>query len=233
MESAYWFLFSLFWIDVQFGIADLISNKFLKKYELIAVPILCFLSTSVLLYIGSLVGISLLGIKYTTYYMPFFIMGWVIKELKMHIYSRIQWGRFPIYDLSYIIMLIVFSVSLAKFSIVEMPDTGMSIIIRFAISTCGCLSVLYFCENWHPSYNWVKRLIYLFGSKSLELYIIQLILIGLLADTGNVFINTTSGIINMCLYLILITALCFITIKALSITPLCRLVFFGKMNDKT
>lgn len=82
MESAYWFLFSLFWINVQFGIADLISNKFLKKYELVVVPILCLLSTSVLLYIGSLVGISFLGIKYTTYYMLFFIMGWAIKEIK-------------------------------------------------------------------------------------------------------------------------------------------------------
>lgn len=224
MEAAYWFLFSLWCIDLIFGFSFYLATKYIQK-ELLGVLIFCSILNLMLLLIGIKVGITFLGIKYTTYYLVFFILGWLLYKYKNKRTNnlnnkRIQWLN--------VILLLFFAISLSKISIIDLPDTPLYILYRLFVSLSGCIIVFYYCSKKTNIQPVIKNLILKFSKYSLELYIVQCILLKVLTTAENIQANTTIGFVNIILYSIIIIYLCFFIINILNCTQVSRFFFFGK-----
>lgn len=100
MEIAFWFLFSLFTIDVIFSIGELVSkltNLTIAQYTL---HIMSVGGIAVLLVIGKFMGLSFLGIKYSCYYTVYYLEGYFLFKVfrlqsKKWIVESLKWISLP------------------------------------------------------------------------------------------------------------------------------------------
>ena len=228
MESAFWFLFSLWSISVVFSVASFISYKIsgaVMLRETIFRITITLIFNALLFLFGTKIGLTFLGTKYTTYYMVFFLVGWL-----WHLFEDRypQWTSWKLSQTLYFLLVVFYSIFISKYKIVEMSDNSLFwISVRCLISMAGCIIIIY------PVYKYLiplklKNVVLHFGNNSLEYYIIQYFWINLFVMPFTFSITTTEGLANWFVYFILMCLLCFITIKTLSATPLTRFVFFGK-----
>lgn len=225
MEAAYWFLFSLWTIDLIFGFSSLIAANVSNRNQILFTTLTCGFFNCFLLFIGYKVGVSFLGIKYTTYYLIFFLCGWFCKILQ----DKYQnWRSLKILQYINVVLLLIFAISLSKVQIFYLPETPFWILFRLVISLIGSLVVFYYCQNTKISSIRIKSFIIKCSNYSLELYIVQLILLNLLAKTDGMSAMTTFGLINMILYTIIILFLSLFVIKILNSSEFSRFFFWGK-----
>lgn len=225
MEAAYWFLFSLWSIDIIFAISSLIAGYISNRYKIFFTTLICGIFNVVLLLIGYKIGVSFLGIKYTTYYLIFFLSGWFCKILQD---KYPNWRNSKIIQYINVVLLLIFAISLSKVHIFYLPETPLWILFRLVISLIGSLVVFYYCQNTNISSLGIKSFIIKCSNYSLELYIVQLILLKLLAKTDGMSVMTTSGLINMILYTIIVLILSLFVIKILNSSAISRFFFWGK-----
>ena len=137
MESAFWFLFSLWTIDIIVSVSMLISNIVFKNKLTKELGMLCFLGGGglILLFIGINFGITFMGIKYSLYYFPYFIVGYWFARIR-----KTEWfkNNSKLIGVMWAISLLLYVFLISRFNIVLMPDTIISIIIRMIISLLGC-----------------------------------------------------------------------------------------------
>lgn len=229
MESAFWFLFSLWSICLYFGLSLWLSNLFNRRFRLFLVPLFTFISASVLLLIGTKTGLTFLGIKYTVYYTPFFLIGWLVCYIvKNHaIMSMPAGGGKRFLDVVFLFSVILFGIAVSKVSIVDVPDTIFYILFRFFVSLIGCFIIIYFVYNSNSKFLY-SNVMKSFGTHSLEFYVIQYILINIFVKPASLSINSTEGFVIWSIYFVLVALMCYCVIRILSSTLITRKVFFGK-----
>lgn len=229
MEAAFWFLFSLWNIHLIFALSSLICYKLKGNIRIISILILCGVFDAFLMLVGLKLGMTFLGIKYTTYYLVFYLIGWI---LNLYITKHPEWSNKTWSGIAFMTFTVLFEVMLSKYSIVSMPDTSKWIALRFLVSLAGCLAVFYFVYNYTIKSEIFSSIIYQFSSYSLELYVVQHILLRHFVTGIDVDVMSSLGMINYCFFLILVIILTFLIIKILSVTPITRFVFFGKEIKK-
>lgn len=227
MEAAYWFLFSLWCIDMIFAISSFLSRKAKGRGNMLLTTVFCCIFTGILLYAGTKTGMSFLGIKYTTYYIVFFIIGWFLQRLKT---TKSVFFKLDMVGWVFVLLSVFFLINTFKLNIVDLPDIPLWIAYRFTVSLSGCFIIFYIVENISSiDHNSVLyKIINKFNIYSLELYVVQGILINGVVKSDGVDVSTITGLISWSFYLIIMSLLSFSVIRWMSASRVARFVLFGK-----
>lgn len=231
MDSGYWFLTSLWSIQMLWGIAVFVcrkafpGNTLSKAFFTAAVTALL---SSVLLITGFFAGFSFFGIKLSCYYLPFFLLGCVFPYFRSAVSSKkgyALWERIIICAL-----LIVSSCLVISRNFYTTEDSVSIIFTRIICSISGC-AVLAYCAHYLQSVHFRKEKTALLwiGSHTLELYLCHNLFIGII-DGGGAMLNSVTGaavaLANFCITLLLASA----AAAALGWNRFTRLIFFGKYS---
>lgn len=223
MESIFWFLFSLFIIDVMCSIALYTTRRLLgvKKYALFT--LLIGLQCMLLLLVAYMTQLTFLGIKYTLYYLPFFLSGFLLKKYNFFGKS----SKIKEYVLG--VLLIVYMLLIGKYTIYTMPDSSYFILLRIFISFAVCLVIFAFFYNITSGYNGLDRVLAYASSHSLELYVVQCLVLPFVS-VKSVDLNTIDGYGLACLYFFLVSFFSVLIISVINSNKLTRIILFGKNN---
>lgn len=223
MESIFWFLFSLFVIDAICSVALYMTRAFwgMKKYALFT--LLAGLQCCFLLFVANRTQLSFLGIKYTLYYMPFFLSGFLLKNITFFCKP----SKFKESVLG--MLLIVYMLLIGKYTIYTMPDSNYFILLRIFISFAVCLVIFAFFYNITSICNWMDRGLAYASSHSLELYVVQCIVLPFVS-VKNIELNTIGGYGLACMYFLLVSLFTVLIITVINSNKLTRIILFGKNN---
>ena len=229
MDSGYWFLTSLWSIQMLWGIAEFVcrkafpGNALSKAFFTAAVTALL---SSVLLITGFFAGFSFFGIKLSCYYLPFFLLGCVFPHFRSALSGKkgyALWERMLV-----CVLLIVFSFLLFSYNFYTAGDSVLTILMRIICSVSGC-AVLAYCVHYLQSEHFRKEKTALLwiGSHTLELYLCHSLFLGII-DGGGAMLNSMAGtavaIANFFITLLLSCA----AAALLGWNRFTGLVFFGK-----
>lgn len=230
MEDAYWFLFSLWTIQLIFLTSQFLARKI--KGELlnkIFVILFCGFACLILLIIGKVVGITFLGIKYTCFYIPFFVLGWCIALLN----SRGFFSKHnKIIRLVEVICVFIYCVLISKYKVFQMPDASFYILIRIFISLLGCFIITQIVRNVSiKSDGNIKCFMLYAGNHSLELYVVHFLVLRYIS-CKNINLLSIDGWFCCigCFAIVLIISLGIIW--AINCNPYMNLICFGKKTKK-
>lgn len=230
MEYAFWFLLSLFFIDLFFAMSSYLASllnpkkEWLKKAYIIAG---CVIATLLLLIIGSQVGITFLGIKYTAYYIPYYVLGWLAG-------SFVESKYFPPFrkyflNIFLLVMLVVYVVLILNFNVYTMQDTLVNIVIRMCVSGCGCMLMLGMAYKLDETAEARLEKVFRLPAKySLELYLVQYFVLHFLS-TESYSVLTVTGFLHCLAYFAIVLSVCGVIIFVININPLAKTLFFGKL----
>ncbi len=228
MEIAFWFLFSLFTIDVIFSAGEFISRRFLN----VEIPrnllhiVVSGGGIGLLLVIGRYVGMSFLGIKYSCYYAVYFFAGYYLFKI-LHMQEKtwlrviIKWASLP--------CLALYGYLITRYNIFTLPDSSWYVVLRIGISTIGCL-IAFFVVDGVPlvrEESSATRMLKKVGSYTLEIYVVHYFVVRML-DCKSYNINAIDGMALAVIYTTLVLSLTCGIIWALNQLEIIRTVMFGK-----
>lgn len=180
MDSGYWFLATIWTISMIFGIASFIAERVSKENLLKKQIVLLgfYLVGMILLVgIGAILGLSFFAIKLTLYYMPFYYAGFIYGQFDDRI-KEFDTGK-KIIDSVVAICFVVWLFIILRFSLYEMSDGDLAIILRVATSFAGCIAVCGLCKGIFSSKIGGGALAWV-GEHSLEVYLTHYLLLSLI-----------------------------------------------------
>jgi surface polysaccharide O-acyltransferase-like enzyme len=147
-----------------------------------------FLALGVL---GKFVGMRVLAIKYTLYYIPFFCVGYLFGEFNDEINSLKYYKTISAIVVSF--FAIAYMIMILQFNIQGMADTAFNIIIRIVISLSGCTVLFYVVDQT----NWIGKVsdfLCHYGKHSLEIYLVHYCFLKFI-NTDEIVLNSVPGVI--------------------------------------
>lgn len=102
VDNHLWFLWSLFFISI---ITLILENTFGNSKFFLHIVLLSIL---VFLVLPKIIGIHVCGIKLISYYLQFFLFGFIIKKYQLHNKLSIKhlWLSIPVYLISFVLLLL-------------------------------------------------------------------------------------------------------------------------------
>ena len=229
MESAYWFLFSLWCIDFMFVWSSFFANKIVKNHAWLVEICISFVFVILLLALGSKVGLTFLGIKYTAYYYLYYLLGRVVALIDSNDNFR---KIHCIIDIVMTVFLGVYVLLITKYNVYVMEDNLFNIAIRFVISSSICVFIFYFFSHVNSSVNSVvQKILELAGKFSLELYVVQIFTLKIIPING-IELCSIEGYLYCLADSLFVFAFSIIMIKLININPITRFLLFGKKYEK-
>lgn len=235
MEDAYWFLFSLWCIDMIYSICSLVSNiisdRIKKAYYSFAIFFITFGFFIIFLVLaGKKMGVEFLAIKYTLYYSIFFVAGIVLAMFNKHP----KWNSkniFLLRDIFMLIGIVTYFMLISRYKIMNMADTVKYIIIRFYISVMACYILIEVVQRMNITRNKIIDKINYIGTISLELYVVHWLLVfhGII-NTKSFDCNNILGLFLSMFYFTFITVISIGVISVIKTNKLADLLFFGKVK---
>lgn len=226
MEGMYWFLFSLWVMNIIYAVSCLIFKRITYKrikYCLSASILSLVIIALVFIVQYRTIGIDFLGTKFTTYYFPFFLLGWFGSELYKKTWSDKVVRSF---DWAVCICIVLYAILISKFDIASLPDSMA--LLRLFISLIGCVVIFYviFKNSFNPFNKIVKALSW-GGIKTLEIYVVHYIVMGFLKNSGT-SVLTVLGFSEFVLDLVLVLAVTVLFILIIDSNKYSRKILFGK-----
>ena len=196
MDSGYWFIFTLFTIDLIVSVSEILSywikfvsqSKFLRKIVQMLFVGVFFLGIGVF---GTFIGMQVLAIKYTLYYIPFFCLGYLFGAFSNEINSLKYYKKILAIVVS--VFAIAYMILILQFNIQGMADTAFNIIIRIVISLSGCAVLFYVVDQT----NWIGKVSDFLchcGKHSLEIYLVHSCFLKFI-NTDEMVLNSVPGVI--------------------------------------
>lgn len=230
MDSGYWFLATIWTISMIFGIASFIAERVSKENLLKKQIVLlgCYLAGMVLLAgIGAVLGLSFFAIKLTLYYMPFYYAGFLYGQFDDRM-KESETGKKMI-DSVVAICFVMWLFIILRFSLYEMSDGGLAIILRAATSLAGCIAVCGLCKGIFSEKSvvgggtlaWV-------GEHSLEVYLTHYLLLSLIKLDEAPILYSPTGLSMVLVNYMITVALTVMAIVMMSQNVVLRFVLTGK-----
>lgn len=229
MNSGYWFLVTIWTINMIFGISVFCANKTLKTANttrMILFFLLFCTGAGILAGIVFLTGLSFFAIKLTLYYIPFFLLGYLFGQYQDDI-LKTRFGK-KIIDFVVAVSLATWLFIILQYCIFDLPDSGLAVVLRAVTSITGCIAVCGLCNGVFA--NEVSILCKCFswtGIHSLEIYLIHYLLLDLLLITPSPVIGSIRGMSLISANYILTLILVVITIQGLNSNKLIKFFLFG------
>lgn len=193
-DSGYWFLITIWTIAIVFGIADMLSNKIAKEKNTLNILLhfaFCGIGMIILGVIGYLLGLSFLGIKFTLYYLPMYLMGYLYGQLQEGLLAK-KYGRTAI-NWSIAICLGIWLALINRIDFYGGADGGLFILLRFANSVMGCVAVI----GLFTSADFNGGICLWAGVHSLEIYLTHYLFLNLFKMAELPAMTTLSGMALM------------------------------------
>lgn len=231
MDAGYWFLVSLWTIDLIVSFSSFFSNigkqKTINKYfQLFIQFIYIGLFFAILGVIGYFVGMNVFAIKYSLYYLPYFCLGYLFGRIYTDI-SKIK--RYEL--LSSVVVAIfgfVFVILSSMFNVYHMSDTFSNIALRMVISVSGCTCIFWTIDKTHITPR-ISCFFRFYGVHSLELYLVHYLFLSLVMVDGLV-INSILGVISFIFnYFICLLFSSFI-IYITNLNSITKSILYGKFK---
>ena len=142
MDAGYWFLATIWTISMIFGVASYVAERIIPeagfKNQLITLGV--YIAGMVVLGgIGLKLGLSFFAIKLTLYYMPFYFAGYLYGQYDSCLMKWKQ-GK-SLRDLVVAVCSVCWLFIILRYSLYDMSDSGVAILVRAATSLAGCIAI--------------------------------------------------------------------------------------------
>lgn len=190
--GGYWFFASLWTIVMIFSVCKYLSHKMVKDggIKQSGVLLLLFVCFYVLLVVLALfVGMDKFALKYTLYYIPYFIGGYLMGQIS-------NTRSLSISNITYLtigILALVYFYLLINYNFWSAQDHLPIIILRYIASAAGCAVCAYLFAKWNNEGKYLLKTIQWFGLNSLEVYIIHFFFLGIIKYAEPYSILTLNG----------------------------------------
>ena len=229
MDSGYWFIFTLFTIDLIVSASELLScfikitsrSKIARKTVQMVFVGIFFLSLGVL---GKLVGMHLLAIKYTLYYIPYFCLGYLFGAFDDEINALKHYNMISAIIAS--LFVVVYSILILQFNIHGMPDNPLNILIRGVISLTGCV-VLFYVVTQSNCNGKITRFLCHCGKHSLEIYLVHYCFLKFI-NTDAMVLNSVHGVVALVINYAVCIACTLTAVYCVGNIPYLNKVLFAK-----
>lgn len=227
MDSGYWFLATIWTISIIFGVASYLAERIGKSNAVkkqIALFGFYLLGMILLVGIGMVVGLSFFAIKLTLYYMPFYYAGYLYGQIDDKLLSTDKGKK--IVDCCVALCFVIWFFIILRFSLYEMSDSGLAIILRAATSLAGCIAVCGLCNGIFSDkigggMAWI-------GEHSLEVYLAHYLLLSLIKLENNPSFYSPMGLTLVLVNYLLTVLLVVLIIVAINKNKTLRVVLTGK-----
>jgi surface polysaccharide O-acyltransferase-like enzyme len=227
-ETNLWFLWVLFLIEFVFEFGLYFASKTKNKKLGLVIPLLTsfifFLPLLLLVYKG-IIPSKTLGIKLFVYYIPYYCIGYLIKQVrKGKLLVTDRWKK-----LRYVLLLISCSVFLFEVfyfdSIENFPDSDWAfLLIRVAgsLSSCYCFGFLAYWLVRFKTFRFLSKA----GMYSLECYYLHIFCFRFLkfGVANQVYLQWATAIGAWFLILAIVTG----TLVVIYFVPFSHMILFGK-----
>lgn len=228
MDIGYWFLISLFTVNLIYGIAIFLSQKLAKqKIKRILLFMLFFMiGTGILFILGSVLGMNFLSIKLTLYYIPFFLGGWLYGQFDDDILNKAKGKR--ILDIIIAVSFVVYLFGMWRVNIYALRESLLEISLRISISVAGCIAICGFIGNRPVKEGKINQALLFCGKHSLEIYLSHNIFLSLIKFDEVMGISSLSGAVGCFLAYICILVLAITFIALINSNKVLRKFLFWK-----
>ncbi len=229
MESAFWFLFSLWTISMMFGSAEFVSNIFSNQNSYFKFVIYCIIYIfymAILGLIGIKVGMTFLAIKYTLYYSLFYNAGILFGMIRIS-------PKWKVYIKTRNIILFFSSLfylySVYTFNVYKMEDTLINIGLRAFIGLVGCYLMFEIIERVFLEKNCILVFLQKIGMLSLELYCVHWTIVFMhIFEAKDLSCQGIVGFCLLCIYSTTVLLFSLLIVQLININPLAKFIMFGK-----
>lgn len=228
MDSGYWFLATIWTISMIFGVASFVAERASKENLLKKQIVLlgCYLAGMVLLVgIGVILGLSFFAIKLTLYYMPFYYAGFLYGQFDDRM-KESETGKKMI-DSVVAICFVMWLFVILRFSLYEMSDGGVAIILRAATSLAGCIAVCGLCKGIFSEKSGGGTLAWV-GEHSLEVYLTHYLLLSLIKLDEAPILYSPTGLSMVLVNYMITVALTVMAIVMMNPNAVLSFVLTGK-----
>ena len=229
MDSAYWFLFSLWVISIGYLCAVFLAGKLAPKRRMVGAAILFCVFLALLAAVAVWQGSDFLGGKLTMYYAVFYLVGALFGAAS----EKLSLPRRGLY-VGTAVCLVVWVVLLLRFDSYAAADDLPHIALRALSSLLGCVGVFGVASvlNRWDSEPLPRRALLWIGRHTLELYLVHYLCLNLIRITPPPACASLRGLGLIALNLCLTLALSVLVTVALSQLRITRMVFYGKLEKK-
>ena len=228
MDSGYWFLATIWTISIIFGVASYLAERIGKSNAVkkqIALFGFYLLGMILLVGIGMVVGLSFFAIKLTLYYMPFYYAGYLYGQIDDKLLSTDKGKK--IVDCCVALCFAIWFFIILRFSLYEMSDSGLAIILRAATSLAGCIAVCGLCNGIFSDKIGGGGMAWI-GEHSLEVYLAHYLLLSLIKLENNPSFYSPMGLTLVLVNYLLTVLLVVLIIVAINKNKTLRVVLTGK-----
>ena len=233
MDSGYWFLSSLWTICLIFGISQFFSSSLNRKNSVVISTILTmvfmFVGASLLAFVGLLAGINFLGIKFSLYYMPFFLVGYIYSILEESVEGH--WFIVSKEVIPFLSALVYFYL-LVHFNVSQLVDDIYGICIRMIASFSGCIMVFGWGANFlnKTKNNRIHQKMVWIGTHTLEIYILHSLLLTPFKPVDLTYNASLWCVLFVFInFLFTIITTCFV-VGVIDQNPISKTLLFAKRN---
>lgn len=231
MDSGYWFLTSIWTITILFGVAQYIAIKICKNekiwFEIFITAVAIALEAIVLLLVGSKLGISFFGIRFSIYYLPFYFMGYLYSKVQ-DVYESRNWF-IDTCKCGIAVSAIIYIVLLIRVNFYAAGDSLGDIVLRVLASVTGCVSVFGLLgTEKNTDENRISSALAWIGKNSLGIYVSHGLFIDIFKSTETVYIGTLNGFVYIAMNFLVTTLMSFALIRLVQRNQFLNKVLFYK-----
>lgn len=229
MDYGYWFLITIWCINIAFILSRFIAGKMCKKQSVLTYITLIFYGCFVGLYalIGYFAGMSFFCIKLTLYYMPFYFLGYLFGVYKDTIFSRFFTGI----QIIIAACTVVWVVAIVKLHLFYLDDTFPTIIIRAGVSLSGCIAVCGLFKAFSAS-GIIYRFTGWIGARTIEIYLLHNFFLNMIVLSAKPEYSSALGFAVVAVNYVVTVLTVSVIAKLLSCNRYLSFILFGKTLKK-
>lgn len=227
-DAGYWFLISIWSISVIFSISRYIASRISKKFNVILTLVFCAVFSSAIALVGLTYGMSFFAIKYTLYYTPFFLLGYVFSQLYVS-FGKEKWFSMSV-DIAVFLSVVLYFLLIMRFNFYTQNDSVINIALRASASVFGCISLIGLLNgiaSKSPT-NKLSKFILFIGTNSLGIYVCHSLFLSLLKPESLPLLSTFAGYITVIVNFIATVAVTSLAVYLLQRNKYLRKVLFYK-----
>lgn len=222
-ETGYWFLWTLFWINILFVMAQFAAKKLMKD-ELIIILMLAL----VLMGIMVIFDIRVFAFQYIAYYFLFYMAGYILR--RYNILSYLNGWHYIIVCILWFILAWSWNMHELPFWMPNIPYIPMSLVQYIYRGLTAILAVI-FILGIAPKYlntnNFFRRCTCYIGTYSLGFYVVQPLINLMILDLFTDYVKI-NFYIAVCVVSIISTILCYIAVSVLTYNRYTLKYLLGK-----
>ena len=224
IDSAYWFLYTLFCISSYFYLINYFETKVNGVVKKVIIGFLMMVVYAVVLIAITKIsggGVDFLGIKFILYYSCFYFLGHLINELKDTIDTR---GIIINKYVSFL-CLVVTAVIVFNFDLVHIEYQYFPLLMRLIAGVTGC-EVLW-CIVKKNERVFEKFKINAIGKYTLEIYCVHMFVLHFIDIDNDAILFSQKGTVDTLWILMTVTVLTGVLIFVIKSIPIADMLFFG------